>query len=265
MRVMSEALVFQKEFRKGKKGNQKGGSKGKKGSGRSKVPYGQCSNCMEFGHWSRDCPNMSVNNVAQKDSGKQEPIPPSQSTPAAKSTATMRRIFQFGGTPSNPSSPTSPTPPCLSQVRMVLFHDPDCDWTEVNGEEGDHEWVILDSGSDVSLLPAHYQVDNSMDVGSGSLQNSHGGSLQTTGTKKAELIATTTDGEEVLLQHEFIVGNVTSCLVSLGQLYQGGWTIHKDDNSNRLSLQSPGNEITFLWNARIALLPSRPMSDRFET
>ena len=69
MRVMSEALVFQKEFRKGKKGNQKGGSKGKKGSGRSKVPYGQCSNCMEFGHWSRDCPNMSVNNVAQKDSG----------------------------------------------------------------------------------------------------------------------------------------------------------------------------------------------------
>jgi hypothetical protein len=34
---------------------------------------------------------------------------------------------------------------------MVLFHDPDCGWTEVNGEEGDHEWVILDSGSDVSL------------------------------------------------------------------------------------------------------------------
>ena len=44
---------------------------------------------------------------------------------------------------------------------------------------------------------------------------------------KVEL-ATTTDGEEVLLQHEFIVGNVTSCLMSLGQLYQGGWTIHKN-------------------------------------
>ena len=83
-----------------------------------------------------------------------------------------------------------------------------------------------------------------MDVGSGSLQNCQGGSLQPTGTKRAELIATTTDGEEVLLQHEFIVGNLTSCLVSLGQLYQGGWTIHKDDNSNRLSLQSPGNEIS---------------------
>ena len=53
----------------------------------------------------------------------------------------MPRIFQFGGTPSNPLSPTSPTSPCLSQVRMVLFHDLDCDWTEVNGEEGHHEWV----------------------------------------------------------------------------------------------------------------------------
>ena len=105
-------------------------------------------------------------------------------------------------------------------------------------------YIILDSGSGVSLLPAHDQADNSMDVGSGSLQNCQGGSLQTTGTRKAELIAPTTDGEEVLLQHKFIVGNVTSCLVSLGQLYQSGWTIHKDDNSNRLSLQSPGNEIS---------------------
>ena len=97
----------------------------------------KCSNCMEFGHWSRDCPNMSANNVAQKDSVRQELIPPNQATPAAKSTATARRIFQFGGTPSNPSSPTFPTP--LFQARMVLFHAPDCDSTEGNGEEGDHE------------------------------------------------------------------------------------------------------------------------------
>ena len=47
----------------------------------------------------------------------------------------------------------------------------------------------------------------------------------------------------MLLQHEFIVGNVTSCSVSLGQLYQGGWTIHKDQNSGDLSLMSPGDEI----------------------
>ena len=70
-----------------------------------------------------------------------------------------------------------------------------------------------------------------------------GRSLYTTGIKKAELVATTMDGEEVLLQHDFIVGNVTSCLVSLGQLYQGGWTIHKDQESGDLSLMSPGDEI----------------------
>jgi hypothetical protein len=86
-----------------------------------------------------------------------------------------------------------------------------------------------------------------MDVGSGSLQRLSSSQLQLM-VKKC-------------FYSTFIVGNLTSCLVSLGQLYQGGWTIHKDDNSNRLSLQSPGNE-AFLWNTRIALLPSRPMSDK---
>ena len=115
-----------------KKGNSKGNSKGKKSGGRGKVAYGQCSNCYEYGHWAKDCPNM-VNQVA----GKQEPIAPnstasSSNQPATKpaSSTVVRRIFQFGSSPPSPSSPTSPT---SSQVRMVL-------------------WVILDSGSDVSLL-----------------------------------------------------------------------------------------------------------------
>jgi len=58
---------------------------------------------------------------------------------------------------------------------------------------------------------------------------------------KAELVTTMLHGEEVLLQHDFI-GNVISCLVSLGQLYQGGWSIHKDKSSGDLSLMSPGHE-----------------------
>ena len=99
----------------------------------------------------------------------------------------------------------------------------------------------MDSGSDVSLLPARYQVDNPH-VSLGALQNCQGGALQTAGIRKAELITTTSDGEEILLQHEFIVGNVTSCLVSLGQLYQGGWTIEKAEDEI-LQLQSPGQEV----------------------
>ena len=44
--------------------------------------------------------------------------------------------------------------------------------------------------------------------------------------------------EEVLLQLDFI-GDVTSCLVSLGQLYQGGWSVQKDEVDSSLSLISP--------------------------
>ena len=126
---------------------------------------------------------------------------------------------------------------------MVLLQDLDNDWTQISNDSGDGEWVILDSGSDVSLLPSRFQADGSSDLALGVLQNCQGGSLHTTEVKKAELVATTLDGEEVLLQHEFIVGNVTSCLVSLGQLYQGGWTIYKDRDNGDLSLMPPGDEI----------------------
>ena len=86
--------------------------------------------------------------VNQVSNNKQEPIPPSPATsstvPAAKANpgATVRRIFQFGdalSNPSSPTSPTSPTSPCLSQVRMVLSHDPESTWTEVVDGECENE------------------------------------------------------------------------------------------------------------------------------
>eukprot|EP00435_Cladocopium_sp_Y103_P029091 s1251_g7.t1 len=188
--------------------------------------------------------------------GQQAPATPnagqasSSTAPAAEaaSTATVRRIFQFGSpmsspSPSSPTSPTSPVSYSSSHVRMVLFHDPEVEWTEVCNNDSDQEWVILDSGSGVSLLPAKCQADASSNDVQGTLQNCQGGALQTSGTKRAELIAVTTEGEEVLLQHEFIVGNVTFCLVSLGQLYQRGWCIQKNETDNSLLLQSPGSEI----------------------
>ena len=190
---------------KGKKGGySKGGTKGKK-AGRGKVAYGQCSNCLEYGHWAKDCPHM-VNQVT----GKQEPVAPNiissptQPTAKAASTPVVRRIFQFGNAPSSPSSATSPA---TSYVRMVLVHDVDEGWRHMSSGDEDGEWVILDSGSDVSLLPARFQADSLSGFTPGTLQNCQGGSLQTSGVKKAVLVATTLDGEEVLLQHDFIVGN----------------------------------------------------------
>ena len=227
----------------GKKGS-KGGDKGKKG-GRGRAAYGQCSICYEYGHWSRECPNKMVQQVRQDS---QAPAPPNAAsssgspppTQAKAGNPAVRRIFQLGSTPSSPTSPVSP-----QQVRMVLLYDPEEDWVQVSNPnecDGSMEWVILDSGSDVSLLPSRFQPDRGT-ASPSTLQNCEGGSLQTTGIKKAELMATTVEGEEVLLQRDFIVGNVTSCLVSLGQLYQGGWTIHKDATSGSLSLASPQNEI----------------------
>lgn len=75
---------------------------------------------------------------------------------------------------------------------------------QVSRDDGDGERVILDSGSDVSLLPARFQADSLSGLALGTLQNCQGGSLQTSGMK-AELVTTTLDGEEVLLQHDFVM------------------------------------------------------------
>ena len=50
------------------------------------------------------------------------------------------------------------------------------------------------------------------------------------------------EGEEVLLRHEFIVGDVTTGLVSLGELYQAGWKID-GEGSNELFLIDPQDQI----------------------
>ena len=120
---------------------------------------------------------------------------------------------------------------------MVSFCELDGD-RELSQAIQEQEWVILGNSSDVSLLPATFQVDNPH-VSFGALQNCQGGALQTAGIRKAELITTTSDGEEI--QHESIVGNVTSCLVSLDTLSRA---IEKEDGT--LQLQSPGNEIRIL-------------------
>ena len=48
--------------------------------------------------------------------------------------------------------------------------------------------------------------------------------------------------EEVLLRHEFIVGDVTTGLLSLGQLYQSGWKISPETDDG-LFLIDPHDEV----------------------
>ena len=99
----------------------------------------------------------------------------------------------------------------------------------------------MDSGSDVSLLPARFSVDGNTTAGT-SLRNCQGGKLKTRGTRYTDLQVRDVEGEEVLLRHEFIVGDVTTGLVSLGQLYQAGWRIDGEGNIE-LFLVDPQDQI----------------------
>ena len=109
----------------------------------------------------------------------------------------------------------------------------------VNDDSSD--WVILDSGSDVSLLPLHFVADKGSN-NNHLLRDCQGGSLAVTGTRYTDLQVEDVSGEEVVLRHEFVVGDVTTSLISLGQLYQLGWRIGDSDGQLCLGSQQEGGD-----------------------
>jgi len=102
----------------------------------------------------------------------------------------------------------------------------------------DGEWVILDSGSDVSLLPNRFVADAGSDRNL-ALRDCQGGSLAVSGTRSTDLQVQDVAGESVVLRHQFVVGDVTTSLISLGQLYQLGWRITEAQGSEQLCLVDP--------------------------
>ena len=106
---------------------------------------------------------------------------------------------------------------------------------------GEEEWVILDSGSDVSLLPDRFLADVGSDR-SHALRDCQGGELAVMGTRFTDLQVQDVSGESVVLRHQFVVGDVTTSLISLGQLYQLGWRIEEDGNG-QLCLKDPSKNV----------------------
>ena len=100
------------------------------------------------------------------------------------------------------------------------------------------EWVILDSGSDVSLPPNRFVADAGSDRNL-ALRDCQGGSLAISGTRSTDLQVQDVAGESVVLRHQFVVGDVTTSLISLGQLYQLGWRITEAQGSEQLCLVDP--------------------------
>ena len=221
---------------KGKKGKSKT-KNGQKGKHPSEVDQQQCRICLEYGHWANECPRRYVNQVNQAQSPQQQVFqnmpqeqPPRVPTgvnaqPAHQQptvTSTIRRIFHIA-TANTAASASS------SHVRMISQH------SSVPMQDGSkqHErhTVILDSGSDVSLLPLSFGSAVDSEDCNLKLQNCQGGSLQVLGHKSASLLARSVDGEEIELQHKFLVGDVSTCILSLGELYRSGWSVQPGDLS----------------------------------
>ncbi|CAL1141687.1 unnamed protein product [Cladocopium goreaui] len=148
--------------------------------------------------------------------------PASSYPPSSTAASTVRRIYTIPfGIPSLSSSSSS-------SVRMVSA-----------GDDGMQDVVILDSGSDVSLLPLAFGNvgEESLDHDSVQLRDCQGEKLEVTGYRTVSLVVTDSDGGEAELQHPFLIANVQSCILSLGQLYQGGWSVQQ--NSGGPCLESP--------------------------
>ena len=101
----------------------------------------------------------------------------------------------------------------------------------------DKKIVILDSGSDVSLLPLCRggDIDGPADSAQVQLRDCQGTELKVTGVKTASIIVEDEDGSQAELETQFVVSeNVKSCVLSLGQLYRVGWSVQQHEGGPML-------------------------------
>ena len=187
---------------------------------------------------------MTETNVQQQNQQQQVRPSSGSNTNASGSTAStlntaVWRIFHIG-------------PPSVSTVAEGSV----CVVVQEVGEdiatETRRRAVILDSGSDVSLLPLSYAND-SLGESSVKLQDCLGSSLKTTGQQDATLVVyDALSGEEIELHHMFLIGNVHNCILSSGELYKSGcWKVKERSSSwylliNKLGYQPFSNAIHLL-------------------
>ena len=110
--------------------------------------------------------------------------------------------------------------------------------------QGEKSCIILDSGSDVSLLPMSFVADCTRTPKNQNLRDCQGQQLHPSGTKDAELVVNDLEDRQAILRQKFIAGDVTNCLLSLGQLMRRGWTIGKTSESDSgIALISPDEQL----------------------
>ena len=153
---------------------------------------------------------------------------PQTSYPSSATSSTVRRIFTI------PMGMPVLTSSSESSVRMISA-----------GDEVDKDIVILDSGSDVSLLPLSYGHCGMDAVRQEEVQlrDCHGSHLKVTGYRTVSLVVRDGDGTEAELEHAFLIANVKSCILSLGQLYRNGWCVKQMDDGSGPCLESPDKKL----------------------
>ena len=178
--------------KKGKgKGKQKGKSKGKSNDGGKKggkkgkgIDSQHCRLWLEYGHWSRGCPNRMTNQVINNATPAQQPQAQGQQQQQTQGGTQQRSSASSSYPPSNPTATTIRRIYCIpasmvsgSSVRMVTQ----------NYVKDEKNVVILDSGSNVSLLPLSYggAVDRPADDAQVELRDWQGQEFKVAGIKTA--------------------------------------------------------------------------------
>ena len=134
-----------------------------------------------------------------------------------------------------------------------VFHpNEQCAIRAVSHVPGDHagDWIILDSGADVSLLPNSYgDVGIPVTHRNLQLEDAQGGSLAVAGMRRADVHVLGINGQSTVINEEFVLSNVTSVLLSLGRLMRQGWMLQSDGSGTvgegtGVSLVSPDRSVT---------------------
>ena len=244
---------------KGKKGKDKSKGKGKnKSKGKDKKGQkgkdnnrGGCWNCGDPNHYAKNCPRGRVNQVeadvgwtndtyngqqqsqpqqerASGSSGQVNQVQNSQHLQQQPTKPVVRRIYNLGVSAMSSGS----------EVRMISNVD-----VSSSLDEGRKLSIILDSGSDVSLLPESFVPDTLTDDSAYKLKDCQGQKLNVRGLKRAELLLCDEFGDEVILKQNFVVGQVTNGILSLGQLMKRGWTLPAGNSPSGTVLQSPDGSL----------------------
>ena len=113
-----------------------------------------------------------------------------------------------------------------------------------NEEEHTSCLVTLDSGADVSVLPKSYASVGRWSEGSKNLKmvDAQGKKIEHDGITKARIRTTDTNGKQVELVEEFVLGNVQHPILCAGKLLRKGWSITSAGDS--LSLQHEERQVS---------------------